>query len=161
MNSALISLFRMKKKSALFLLTGVILSMVLGACSVRKTYFGPELAKEQIAVVKPVKKLFTDVEIKSLDGYEPGYFDSGYTVLPGIHTMIVHVMMDYPCLHDNLHFTLELSFEAQAGHTYRVRGTILPLLNDGYVWVESDKEPDVAIVTKHADSLELLSASTP
>ncbi len=158
MNSALIFFFRMKKKPAAFLLTGIILSMVLGACSVRKAYFGPELEKGQIAVVKPVKKLYTDVEIKSLDGYEQGYFDSCYSVLPGIHTMIVHVIMDYPCLHDNLQFTLELSFDAQAGHTYGVHGTILPLLNDGYVWVESEKEPDVAIATKHAASLELLSA---
>lgn len=147
------------KQIILFVLTGILLSTLMCACSARRTYFGQVQDKEQIAIVKPFKKMFTFVDIKSLDGYQLGYFDDSYAVLPGTHTMKVHVMMDYPFLSDNLQFFVKLSFDAEPGHTYAVYGTILPFKNEGFVWIESDQAPGKVVVKKYADFLRLVNAS--
>jgi hypothetical protein len=147
------------KQTSLFVLTGILFSMLICACSTRRTYFGEELDKDQVAIVKPVKKVFTDVDIRSLDGYQLGYFDDSFAVLPGTHTMKIHVMMDYPALHGNLQFYMKLSFDAEAGHTYGVYATILPMSNEGFVWIESDQAPGKVVVKKYADFVELINTS--
>ncbi len=137
----------------------ILLSVLCIACGPQKKYAGPYLPDEEISIIKPDDKNFTHVFIRSIDKYELDLSDreSSFAVHPGEHTLIYEAVLDYPYLDKYLFFSQDLTFNAEAGHVYTLHASILPMRNEGFAWITSDKDPDKMIVKKYACCLIPLS----
>ena len=120
---------------------GLVL-VFLSACGPMKAYDGAVLEPEEISVIRPdTEKAFTHVKILKINDYAVDRFDGGVQVRPGENTMYVQVTLDFPYLHGFFHFCQTLTFETAPGKSYTVYGKISPLLETGYIWVETDSAP--------------------
>jgi len=117
------------------------------------------LSDEEIAIIKPGDKMFTHVNIISIDKKVPLYTDESIiSVHPGKHTLFLEAVLDYPFLHKYLYFNQYLTFNAEAGQVYTLHASILPMREEGFAWITSDRDPDKLIVKKYA--VELIQLST-
>lgn len=111
----------------------------LSACGPMKAYDGAVLEPEEISVIRPdTEKAFTHVRILKINDYQANRFDAGVEVRPGENTIFVQVTLDFPYLHGFFHFCESLTFKTAPGKSYTVYGRISPLLETGYIWVETD-----------------------
>lgn len=125
-------------------------AILMAACGPKKKYAGPYLPDEKIAVVKPGDKVFTHVNILSVDK-NPLYTDElSISVQPGPHVFFIEAYLDYPFLDSDLYFNQYLAFEAEAGKTYTIDATILPMEKKGFSWVADEDDPETVIVKKYA-----------
>lgn len=134
----------------------VILALFSNACGVYKHYDGPRRPKNEIILIQPGDKQFTYVDLIALDGRVLTVDKNRISALPGPHTLLMTATLDYPALHGRLRFHLNLPFEAEAGDTYTVRATILPLKNKGFAWITSEKNPEQFIVKVYTDKVMLI-----
>ncbi|RJP85066.1 MAG: hypothetical protein C4518_17035 [Desulfobacteraceae bacterium] len=149
-------LFRGFRRSGGLLVVGVLLAVLASACCVSKKYDGPGLPKEEITLIRPDDKEFTPVNILSIDGKVLKTTESSVTVLPGQHVLFVEAMLDYPLFSKQLYFNMHLPFEAEAGDTYTVHATILPMKKKGFVWLTSEKNPEKFIAKEYATNMMLI-----
>ena len=148
------SFFRIVRRSSLLFFILIFLSGLLIACGPEKKYIGPDLSDEEIAIIKPGDKMFTPVNIISIDKNVPLYTDeSCIAVHPGKHTLFFEAVLDYPFLHKYLYFNQYLTFTAEAGQVYTLHASILPTREEGFAWITSDRDPDKLIVKKYAVGL--------
>jgi hypothetical protein len=126
----------------------VILSI---GCGPQKKYAGPYLPDDEIAIIKTDDKIFTPVNIISIDKTVPLYTGESYiAVHPGKHTLFLEAVLDYPFLQKYLYFNQYLTFNAEAGQVYTLHATILPMREEGFTWITADNNPDKMIVKKYA-----------
>lgn len=145
------------QRRTIIFLCMVMVSMIMVACGPSKKYAGPYLPDEEIAIIKPGDKMFTHVNILSVDKVRLYRDESGIKLLPGKHTLFFESVLDYPFLDKYLYFNQYLTFNAEAGHNYTLHSTILPMRNEGFAWISSDREPEKFIVKKYAVGLIPLS----
>lgn len=150
------SLFRVFRRSVGLLAIGAMLAVLASACCVSKKYEGPTLSKDEITLIRPDDKQFTQVNIISMDDKVLKTSESGVAVLPGPHVLFLEAMLDYPLLHKQLYFNMRLPFEAEAGDTYTVHATILPMKRKGFVWLTSEKDPEKFIAKQYATKVLLI-----
>ncbi len=120
------------------------IAFTIPACGTVKAYSGPELPPDQIAIIKPKDSL----HIETLDGKElEGNFwglKQNAAIKPGPHAL---KLVEVSCIDFYTGTTLlttcynkgfvTLYFEAEAGHTYHVRGS-------GYIfWIEDEENGEV------------------
>ena len=139
--------FRPSQVSVLMFL---MLFLGLGACGPQKKYAGPYLPDAETAVIQPGDKTFTHVRILSVDRTPLYTNESSIAVHPGRHTVFFEATLDYPFLEKDLYFNQYLSFDVEAGRTYTLNATILPMENKGFAWVAADADPEKWIVKKYA-----------
>ena len=149
----LVGIFR---RAAGLLLIGVVLLVLPSAGCVSKQYKERDLAKDEIVLIRPDDKQFTQVNILSMDGKVLKATESSVTVAPGPHVLFVEAMLDYPLLHKQLYFNMHLPFDAEAGDTYTVHATILPMKRKGFVWLTSEKDPEKFIAKQYASKVLLI-----
>ncbi|MBC2717351.1 MAG: hypothetical protein HF978_18760 [Desulfobacteraceae bacterium] len=158
MKSTVFSLFRKTRQSNFLFLIIILLPALIISCGPKKKYVGPYLPDEEIAIIKPDDKMFTPVKILSIDKNVPLYTDeSSIAVHPGKHTLFLEAALDYPFLDKYLYFNQYLTFNAEAGQVYTLHASILPMRNEGFAWITSDRDPDKFIVKKYAVGLIPLS----
>jgi len=151
MKSTVFSFFIIDRRSNLLFLITIILAVLFTACGPKKKYVGPYLPNEEIAIIKPDDKMFTPVNIISIDKKVPLFtHESSIAVHPGKHTLFLEAVLDYPFLHKYLYFNQYLTFNAEAGQVYTLHATILPMRKEGFTWITSDQDPDKFIVKKYA-----------
>jgi len=160
MKSTFFSVFRITRQLNLLFLMIIMFSVLCIACSPKKQYVGPYLPDEEIAIIKPHDKIFTHVNILSIDKYKFNHRDreTSFAVHPGEHKLYLEVVLDYPYLDKYLFFSQDLTFNAEAGQVYTVHATILPMRNEGFSWIASDQDPDKLIVKKYAKEIIPLSS---
>jgi len=159
MKSTVFSFFKIDRRLNLLFLIIVMLAVLFTACGPKKKYVGPYLPEEEIAIIKPGDKMFTHVNIISIDKNVPLYTDeSSIVVHPGKHTLFLEAVLDYPFLDKYLYFNQYLTFNAEAGQVYTLNASILPMKDEGFTWITSDREPDKFIVKKYAVDLIPLSS---
>jgi hypothetical protein len=133
-----------KHKAAVIRFFGISLMtlLTLSACVMMKAYDGAVLPADEISVIRPdTDKAFTRVRILGINEYPVGRFRPGLMVTPGQNTIAVQVTLDYPYLHGFFYFCETLTFDTAPGESYTVYGKIAPLLETGYIWVETDSAP--------------------
>ena len=157
MKSTVFSLFSINGQIRLLFLILVGLSIVVTACGPEKKYTGPYLPDSEIAIIKPGDKMFTHVNILSVDKYRLTTDESSISVLPGTHTLFLEVVLDYPFLDKYLYFNQYLTFYAEAGDIYTLHASILPMKDKGFAWITSDRDPEKYIAKKYAVRLIPLS----
>ncbi len=135
----------------------VIFLLLLAACGPAKKYAGPYLPDEEIAVIQPDDKMFTHINIISVGKNRLATNENGIAVLPGTHTLFLEVVLDYPFLDKYLYFNQYLTFTAEAGHHYTLHASILPMRDEGFTWITTDRDPEKFIVKKYALGLIPLS----
>jgi len=151
MKSTVFSFFGIGGRVCLLFLILVGLSVMTTACGPEKKYAGPYLPDDEIAIIKPGDKVFTHVNILSVDKkYRLTTDESSISVLPGRHTLFVEVVLDYPFLDKYLYFNQYLTFQAEAGEIYTLHASILPMKDEGFTWITSDRDPEKIIVKKYA-----------
>ncbi|MDA3896361.1 MAG: hypothetical protein PF482_09460 [Desulfobacteraceae bacterium] len=151
MRSIFFSVFRIPRQLILFFLMITLLAVLCIGCGPEKKYVGPYLPDEEIAIIKPDDKMFTPVNIISIDKKVPLYSgESDIAVHPGKHTLFLEAVLDYPFLQKYLYFNQYLTFNAEAGQVYTLHATILPMRNEGFSWITSDNDPEKYIVKKYA-----------
>jgi len=159
MKSIFFPFFSITRQLSLIFLIMTMSAVLFTACGPQKKYAGPYLPDEEIAIIKPDDKMFTPVNIISIDKKVPLYTnESSITVHPGNHTLFLEAVLDYPFLHKYLYFNQYLTFNAEAGQVYTVHATILPMRKEGFTWITSDNDPDKYVVKKYAVGIIPLSA---
>jgi len=117
-----------------------LLCVLLSACGPMKAYDGAVLEPDEISLIRPdTEKAFTHVRILKINDYAVDRLDSGVQVRPGENTIYAQVTLDFPYLNGFFHFCQTLTFKTAPGQTYTVYGRISPLLETGYIWVETDQ----------------------
>jgi hypothetical protein len=103
----------MKMLSAISL---VVLLCLLGlGCATHRMYEGEARPKDQVAVIKhPVGPSMAQVTIDNIDGRSHGGWYGDTDILPGRHKVAIVVQRG------KVMATQSLSFDAQAGHVYRI-----------------------------------------
>jgi hypothetical protein len=119
-------------------------------CGPSKKYAGPWLTDAEIAVIRPDDKVFTHVNIISIDRNRLTIGESDISVLPGTHTLFFEAVLDYPFLNNYQYFNQYLTFQAEGGQVYTLHATILPMENKGFAWITAESEPEKALVKKYA-----------
>ena len=127
----------------------VLLVAAMG-CGPSKKYAGPWLTDAEIAVIRPDDKVFTHVNIISIDRNRLTIGESDISVLPGTHTLFFEAVLDYPFLNNYQYFNQYLTFQAEGGQVYTLHATILPMENKGLAWITAEREPEKALVKKYA-----------
>jgi len=133
-----------KHTAAIIFYSGIsfVLILTLSACVTMKAYDGAVLPDDEISVIRPdTEKAFTQVRILKINDYPVGRFRPALEVMPGQNTIDVQVTLDYPYLHGFFVFCKTLTFHTEPGESYTVYGKIAPLLETGYIWVETDASP--------------------
>jgi hypothetical protein len=139
----------------LLVVAGMLAVLASTGC-VSRQYEGDRLSKDEIAVIRPDDKQFTQVNILKMDGKTLKTSESSAAVLPGPHVVFIKAMLDYPLLHNQLYFYMDIPFEAEAGDTYTVNATILPMERKGFVWLTSEKDPEKFIAKQYAAKVHLI-----
>jgi hypothetical protein len=147
------SFYRIARRSSFLLLIIVMMSVLVTACGPKKKYVGPYLPDDEIAIIKPGDKIFTHVNILSIDKHKLLTDESSISIHPGKHTLFLEAVLDYPFLDKYLYFNQYLTFNAEAGQVYTLHASILPMRDEGFTWITSDRDPDQLIVKKYAVSL--------
>lgn len=151
MKSTVFPYYRTVRPPFFLFLSLLILSVVFSACGPDKKYVGPYLPDEEIAVIQPDDKVFTHVNILSIDKKVALYtHESSIAVHPGTHTLFLEAVLDYPFLQKYLYFNQYLTFKAEAGQVYTLHATILPMKKEGFTWITSDRDPEKILVKKYA-----------
>lgn len=149
-------LFKMcRPPIGLLVVAGMLAVLAITGC-VSKQYEGDRLSRDEIAIIRPDDKQFTQVNILKMDGSILKSSESSASVLPGPHVLFLEAMLDYPLLHKQLYFNMNLPFEAEAGDTYTVHATILPMERKGFVWLTSEKDPEKFIAKQYAAKVYLI-----
>jgi hypothetical protein len=119
-------------------LIGTLL-LFAGCATTMQSYEGSKLPPENVALIKGnfgVAKLATILEV---DGKARGFFEEFAEVLPGEHTIKIQVSRGLGTTYIG---TKTLSFQAIAGHTYVIDGTIIK--GDTFAWIV-DKTTDTIV----------------
>jgi len=149
-------LFKMRRSSTGLLVVAGMLAVLASTGCMSKQYEGDRLSRDEIALIRPDDKQFTQVNILKMDGMTLKRNESSASVLPGPHVLFLEAMLDYPLLHKQLYFNMNLPFEAEAGDTYTVHATILPMKRKGFVWLTSEKDPEKFIAKQYAIKVYLI-----
>lgn len=116
--------------TALFVVSSTV--MFSGCGGTMQTYEGPKLQPSEVAIIKPyyfytifdaTVKGAERVNIDKIDGKNLGFSDK-CTVIPGTHKISINVPV-----------SMDIVFDAEAGHVYTVCGT---RVQGGAVWVIDD-----------------------
>ncbi len=151
MKSIFFPIFRTTRQFGFIFLMLILLAVLATACGPEKKYAGPYLPDEEIAIIKPDDKVFTHVNIISIDKKVPLYTnESSIKVHPGRHTLFFEAVLDYPFIYKYLYFNQYLTFNAEAGQVYTLHATILPMRDEGFSWISAEKDPEKIIVKKYA-----------
>lgn len=133
----------LKKKNWLF----IPVMVLIAACAPKQTYTGERLPPEQVARIQQytnkIHLYYTrTLYVTSVDGLRPSFLQADYEVLPGQHVLAVKVSWQTTLLAapfvaaQNWRVnTNSLTFEAEAGHRYRLNGEEGPN-KIYYVWLE-------------------------
>jgi hypothetical protein len=113
----------------------VLFGAWLASCSVMQAYPGPKLPPEQVARVHGTFRFWgigaKTVELKSIDDtpVKSGAFGAGdVEVVPGRHTVSAEYFRDVLNLVQSSRAPCFITWDAEAGHTYRVNGEL------GHTW---------------------------
>ena len=103
----------MKTFSAISLL--VVLCLLAFGCATHRMYEGEARPKDQVAVIKhPTGPSMVEVTIDNIDGLPHGGWYGDTDILPGRHKVALKV------LRGKMMAAQSVSFDAQAGHVYRI-----------------------------------------
>jgi hypothetical protein len=149
-------LSKIRKPSTGLLVVAGMLALLASSGCVSRQYEGDRLSKDEIALIQPDDKQFTRVNILKIDGKTLKTSESSAAVLPGPHVVFLEATLDYPLLHKQLYFNMDIPFEAEAGDTYTVHATILPMERKGFVWLTSEKNPEKFIAKQYAAKVHLI-----
>jgi len=150
MNTAQFLVHRNHPRAMTFCLILFVFLVAAAGCGPSKKYAGPWLADDEIAVIRPDAKVFTHVNIISVDKNRLTTDESDITVLPGTHTLFFEAVLDYPFLNNYQYFNQYLTFQAEGGQVYTLHATILPMENKGFAWITADSNPEKMLVKKYA-----------
>jgi hypothetical protein len=114
-------------------------------------YTGDRLPKEEVAIIKPnMEGWFRNTWISEIDGKPVGITNKKVEVLPGIHTLRIKVK-DSEFAQPVYMGVDTISFEAEAGHVYRVEGKIKRV--EAVTWV-IDEETNAPVTKGRKMQLE-------
>jgi len=113
---------------------------LFAGCATKQAYEGSPLPRESVAVIKPsTPGLVNLAVILQVDGIKRGFFEEIAEVLPGDHTVLVQVSTGFFPV--TIHRTKTLSFNARAGHVYRVEGKVSG--GKAIAWIEDETTNEV------------------
>ncbi len=131
-----------------------------GGCATKKAYSGPDLPPDQIAIIRPDQnKAFTEIRIRSVDGYPLEFYESEVAVWPGNHRFSVDVKLAFPYFSDRLGFKQNISLNVEAGRVYTIYSKIDSIKNEGFLWVASDNESDPYVGGAKIGPIKLLTSN--
>ena len=141
---------RMNKKYY-FCMILLIGSIFLNSCQTMQLYTGDRLPKEEVAIIKPnMEGWFRNTWISEIDGKPVGITNTKVEVLPGVHTLRIKVKDSEFALPVYMGVDT-ISFEAEAGHVYRVDGRIKRV--EAVTWV-IDEETNAPVTRGRKMQLE-------
>lgn len=114
-----------------------VLAVSTSGCGTMQSYEGPKRAPDEIAVIKSniYQSFTTTAYVGEIDGTDLSSVQDKAEVLPGEHAVKIYVTRGLGGQQYISSKTLKL--KAQAGHTYRVNGTIRD--GDAYAWITDEK----------------------
>ena len=115
---------------------------LFGGCTTKQAYEGSKLPRESVAVIKPTTGAIDQTIIVQVDGVAGKtrvIAEEIFEVLPGDHTVVIRAISGWFPVYSTRERTL--SFNARAGHVYRVEGKV----RDGkaIVWIEDETTNEV------------------
>ncbi len=114
---------RINKKHC-FCMILLIVSIFLNGCGTMQLYTGDRLPKGEVAIIKTnMDSWLRNTWISEIDGKPVGIMNTKVEVLPGVHTLRIKVK-DSEFAQPVYMGVDTISFEAEAGHVYRVDGKI-------------------------------------
>ncbi len=133
----------------------LIITIVVSGCGTMKAYPGPELPREQLAIIKEGAADFkilgrtSVIAIRAVDGLKRGHGDETIAIKPGRHNLSVQlVLLSHATgilgkiLDPNTATPLtQFSFEAEAGRTYVLHGRLVS--GDAVYWMEDEASKQV------------------
>ena len=118
--------------------------MLSAGCMTVKGYQGEARGVGETALLTETS--YHPLYIKSVNGETVGFFHNKASILPGTNYLRVKVLMPtgsdvrgVPMIEN--YFIKEITFEAKAGHVYRIDGIINR--NNQWVWVEDSESREV------------------
>lgn len=113
---------------------------LFAGCATKQAYEGSKLPRESVAIIKPSTPGLIDLAgILQVDGTKRGFFEEIAEVLPGEHTVLVQVSSGFFPV--TFYRTKTLSFNARAGHVYRVEGKVRG--GKAIAWIEDETTNEV------------------
>jgi hypothetical protein len=102
-----------------------LLCLTLGSsCVTMQAYTGDQLPKEEVAIIKTnMESWFRNTWISEIDGKPVDIINTKIEVLPGIHTLRIQVK-DSEFAQPVYVGVDTITFEAKAGHVYRIDGKV-------------------------------------
>ncbi len=129
----------MKGKISIFVFLAFLL--VVGGCAT-KTYPGPKLPREEVAVINEGGFLITWATITYVDDKKREWGASYIEVLPGEHTLYVKVTYA-PLMQPSSVGIGVITFEAEAGHTYIVYGELDEKTGRADIWIIDEETEQI------------------
>ena len=131
---------RIGVSSAMPLLFGFLLFSA--GCTTMQSYEGSKLPPEKVALIKGSFGLINLASIIEVDGKARGFTEESAEILPGEHAVKIQVRSGWgSILMPQYIGNKTLSFQANAGHTYRVDGTIKK--GDTFAWIVDEATNEV------------------
>lgn len=128
---------RISVSSVIPFLFGTLL--LFAGCTTMKSYEGPKLPPENVALIKGSLGTIVQVTILEVDGKARGFTEEISEILPGEHTVKIHVSSGFGFLRIGNKKTL--SFKAKAGHTYKAEGKIIK--GNTFAWIVDETTNEV------------------
>ncbi len=141
---------RMNKKHYFYVIL-LIGSIFLNGCQTMQLYTGDRLPREEVAIIKTnMESWFRNTWISEIDGKPVGIMNTKVEVLPGVHTVRIKVK-DSEFAQPVYVGVDTISFEAEAGHVYRVDGKVRRV--EAVTWV-IDEETNAPVTRGRKMQLE-------
>jgi len=118
--------------------------LVSAGCMTMQAYTGESRGVQETALLTETS--YHPLYIRSVNGSPVGFFHNKARILPGANYLRVKVLMPLgsdvrgvPMIEN--YFIQEITFEAKAGHVYRIDGIVNR--NKQWVWVEDAESREV------------------
>jgi len=126
---------KMTRRISSFILFLFGTMFLFSGCATKQAYEGSKLPRESVAVIKDSFGVIDGAGILQVDGKKRGFFDKIVEVLPGEHTLVVQVHSA------GVARNKALTFNARAGHVYRVDGKVSR--GNAIAWIEDETTNEV------------------
>ena len=116
--------------------------LLFAGCTTMQSYEGAKLPPEDVAIIKGSFGVINMASILEVDGNARSFFEEMAELLPGEHTVKIQVMSGFGGVFSPQYIGYKtLSFQASAGHTYKVDGKIKK--GDTFAWIVDETTNEV------------------
>ena len=116
--------------------------LLFAGCTTMQSYEGAKLPPEDVAIIKESFSVINRASILEVDGKARSFFEESSEILPGEHTVKIQVISGFGSFIGPQHIgNRTLSFQASAGHTYKVDGKIKK--GDTFAWIVDETTNEV------------------